>query len=345
MRSRNNNSKSNFFKKIFVKICRLFNFEIIDQSHLYFPVSNKYINDELSVIGEKSITIPMGILKTSRPVRSLDIILRTCASVNMLSQSKKRLFDADKSEYTLRTLNSIIKSINNSSKIFNKINLKITIIDHNSETKVINQMKTLLNNQFFKSEIIDLKVENFKNEIQSINQKGEKVTDNQISNMSNIHQSLLIARNCEDLIYFVEDDYLHSINSIKEMILSYEKLSSLLKQELILCPTDYPYLYNKAENSKIFLGNNFHWRQIEESLCTFLTSNLIVKKYWEDLISVCKFEHQPFEKPFHDVYKKEFCLSPIPSLAIHCTNINSVYGLSPFINYKKIWEENEIIND
>ncbi|MDC0532555.1 hypothetical protein OAO03_05130, partial [Candidatus Pelagibacter ubique] len=344
MKSQNNNSKSNFFKKIFVKICRLFNFEIIDQSSLYFPVSNKYINDELSIIGEKSITIPMGILKTSRPVRSLDIILRTCASVNMLSQSKKRLFDADKSEYTLRTLNSIIKSINNSTKIFNKINLKITIIDHNSETKVINQMKTLLNNQFFKSEIIDLKVENFKNEIQSINQKGEKVTDNQISNMSNIHQSLLIARNCEDLIYFVEDDYLHSINSIKEMILSYEKLSSLLKQELILCPTDYPYLYNKAENSKIFLGNNFHWRQIEESLCTFLTSNLIVKKYWEDLISVCKFEHQPFEKPFHDVYKKEFCLSPIPSLAIHCTNINSVYGLSPFINYKKIWEENEIIN-
>jgi len=345
MKSQNNNSKSNFFKKIFVKICRLFNFEIIDQSSLYFPVSNKYINDELSIIGEKSITIPMGILKTSRPVRSLDIILRTCASVNMLSQSKKRLFDADKSEYTLRTLNSIIKSINNSTKIFNKINLKITIIDHNSETKVINQMKTLLNNQFFKSEIIDLKVENFKNEIQSINQKGEKVTDNQISNMSNIHQSLLIARNCEDLIYFVEDDYLHSINSIKEMILSYEKLSSLLKQELILCPTDYPYLYNKAENSKIFLGNNFHWRQIEESLCTFLTSNLIVKKYWEDLISICKFEHQPFEKPFHDVYKKEFCLSPIPSLAIHCTNINSVYGLSPFINYKKIWEENEIIND
>ena len=345
MKSQNNNSKSNFFKKIFVKICRLFNFEIIDQSSLYFPVSNKYINDELSIIGEKSITIPMGILKTSRPVRSLDIILRTCASVNMLSQSKKRLFDADKSEYTLRTLNSIIKSINNSTKIFNKINLKITIIDHNSEIKVIDQMKALLGNQFFKSEIINLKVENFKNEIQNLNQKGERVTDNQISNMSNIHQSLLIAKNCEDLIYFVEDDYLHSINSIKEMVLSYERLSSLLKKELILCPTDYPYLYNKAENSKIFLGNNFHWRQIEESLCTFLTSNLIVKKYWEDLISICKFEHQPFEKPFHDVYKKEFCLSPIPSLAIHCTNINSVYGLSPFINYKKIWEENEIIND
>ena len=345
MKSQNNNSKSNFFKKIFVKICRLFNFEIIDQSSLYLPVSKNFLNDELSVIGEKSLTIPMGIIKISRPVKSLDIILRTCASVNMLSQSKKRLFDADKSEYTLRTLNSIIKSINNSKEIFNKINLKITIIDHNSKTKVIDQMRVLLGNQFFKSEIIDLKVDNFKDEIQNLNQQNKKVTDNQISNMSNIHQSLLIAKNCEDLIYFVEDDYLHSINSIKELIFSYEKLSSLLKRELILCPTDYPYLYNKAENSKIFLGNNFHWRQIEESLCTFLTSNLIVKKYWEELTSVCKFEHQPFEEPFHEIYKKELCLSPIPSLAIHCTNINSVYGLSPFINYKKIWEENEITND
>ena len=88
-------------------------------------------------------------------------------------------------------------------------------------------MKVLLGNQFFKSEIINLKVENFKNEIQNLNQKGEKVTDNQISNMSNIHQSLLIAKNCEDLIYFVEDDYLHSINSIKEMILSYDLYQTL----------------------------------------------------------------------------------------------------------------------
>ena len=345
MKSQNNNSKSNFLKKIFVKICRLFNFEIINQSSLYFPVSNKSINDELNVIGEKSLTIPMGIIKISRPVKSLDIILRTCASVNMLSQSKKRLFDEEKSEYTLRTLNSIIKSINSSKEIFNKINLKITIVDHNSKTKVIDQMKVLLSNQFFRSEIINLKVENFKDKIKNLNQQNQKVTDNQISNMSNIHQSLLIAKNCEDLIYFVEDDYLHSINSIKEMIFSYEKLSSLLKRELILCPTDYPYLYNKAENTKIFLGHNLHWRQTEESLCTFLTSNLIVTKYWEELTSVCKFEHHPFEKPFHEIYKKEFCLSPTPSLAIHCTNINSIYGLSPFIDYKKIWEDNIIIND
>ena len=342
MKFQNKNFKSTLFKKIFIKICRFFNFEIIDQGNLYLPVTNKFINEELSVVGKKSLTIPMGITKITRPVRSLDIILRTCASVNMLSQSKKRLFDKDKSEYTLRTLNSIIKSINSSKEIFDNINLKITIIDHNSKNEIINQMKVLLQNQFFKSDIVNLKIENFKDQIQSINQQNKKVTNNQISNMSNIHQSLLIGKECEDLIYFVEDDYIHSINSIKEMIFSYEKLSSQLQQDLILCPTDYPYLYNKMENTNILLGNKHHWRQTNETLCTFLTSSVIVKKYWETFTSACKIEHYPFEKPFHEIYKKEFCLSPIPSLAIHCTNINSVYGLSPFIDYKKLWDENEI---
>ena len=45
------------------------------------------------------------------------------------------------------------------------------------------------------------------------------------------------------------------------------------------------------------------------------------------------------KKPLHEIYKKEFCFSPIPSVAIHCTNINSIYGLSPNVDLKKLWEE------
>ncbi len=42
-----------------------------------------------------------------------------------------------------------------------------------------------------------------------------------------------------------------------------------------------------------------------------------------------------------DIYKNETCLSPIPSLAMHCTNVNSIFGLSPNINWKKLWEDNK----
>ena len=335
-------NKKSWLKKIFIKICRLLDYEIIDQSNFYLPVTDQYINEDLSKIGKKSLTIPMGKVEITRPVKSLTIILRTCASVNMLTQSKKRLFDQEKSEYMLRTLNSIIKSINYARELFNNVNLELIIVDHNSEKQVVDKIKSILSNQFFKSRFIPLIVDSFKKDINPINEKNEQVIFNQISNMSNIHQSLLLAKESNDLIYFVEDDYIHSIQAIKEMILTYEKLSSMLKSELILCPTDYPYLYSEIENSKIFLGNKSHWRSIKETLCTFLMSKEMVVKYWDELTSMCKFEHYPFEKPLHNIYEKEYCLSPIPSIAIHCTNINSIFGLSPNVDWKKVWEESEL---
>ena len=334
--------KTSLFKKIFIKVCRMLDYEIIDQSNFYLPVTNQEINEDLSKVGKRSLTMPMGKIDITRPVKSLTIILRTCASVNMLTQSKKRLFDKEKSEYTLRSLNSIINSLNFAKELFKNINIELIVVDHASEKNVVEKIKSMISNQFFKSRFIHLNIDDFKKNINPINQKNEKVTFNQISNMSNIHQSLLLAKECDDLIYFVEDDYIQSIDAIKEMILTYEKLSSMLKQELILCPADYPYLYSKIDNSKIFLGNKSHWRSIKETLCTFLMSKEMVIKYWDELTSTCKFEHYPFEKPFHKIYDKEYCLSPIPSLAIHCTNINSVFGLSPNIDWKKAWDESEL---
>tara|TARA_B100000482_G_scaffold175338_1_gene144392 strand:- start:59 stop:547 length:489 start_codon:yes stop_codon:yes gene_type:complete len=160
--------------------------------------------------------------------------------------------------------------------------------------------------------------------------------------MSNIHKSLLLSKSSsDDLVYFVEDDYLHREDSVNEMLSTYERLSSQLKKELILCPADYPYLYTKAESTKIFLGSNSHWRKINESLCTFLTSKILIEKHWDKFVSMCQFEHYPFEKPLHEIYDVEYCLSPIPSLAVHFTNINSIFGLSPNVDWKKIWEDNK----
>ena len=335
-------NKKSWFKKIFIKICRILDYEIIDQSDYFLPVTNQEIGKDLSIVGKRSLTLPMGKVEITRPVKSLTIILRTCTSVNMLTQSKKRLFDKEKSEYTFRSLNSIIKSINYAKELFNNINLELIVVDHNSAEEVISKIKSVISGQFFKSNFLSLNIDDFKEEINPINEKKENVTFNQMSNMANIHQSLLLAKKSEDLVYFVEDDYIHSVQSIKEMILTYEKLSSMLKKDLILCPTDYPYLYRDIENTSIFLGDKRHWRSIKETLCTFLMSKDMVIKYWDELTSACKFEHYPFEKPFHDIYEKEYCLSPIPSLATHLTNINSIFGLSPNIDWKKDWEDSEL---
>ena len=342
MKEQNKSIKSSLFKKIFVKICRTFGYEIIDQSNFYVPTQKKSLNENLNIQGKKSINLPLGEIKISRKVKALTVIFRSCTNVNMLTQNKKRLFDQDKSEYTFRSLNSIIVSLSQAKKSLPKIEFGIVVIDHNSKKKDLEQIKKQLNKSSFENSIISLNVNEFNNNIKKVNAKNEMVTKNQISNMSNIHKSLLIAKNqCNDLVYFVEDDYLHKQDSINEMIFAYERISSQINKELILCPADYPYLYTKIDPTNIFLGSNKHWRRVEETLCTFFTSKIMIQKYWNKFISMCQFEHYPFEQPLHDIYKSEYCLSPIPSLAIHCTNINSIFGLSPNVDWKKIWEENK----
>ena len=340
MKEQKNQVKINFFKKIFIKICRIFGYEIIDQSNFYVPTQEKNLGENLNIQGKKSITLPLGEVKISRKVNALTIIFRSCTSINMLTQNKKRLFGQNKSEYTFRSLNSIIASLNQAKMTFPNIEFNIVVIDYDSIKEDLEQIKRQLEKSNFKNSIISLNINEFINNIKKVNAKNEKVTESQMSNMSNIHKSLLIAKQqCNDLIYFVEDDYLHQQDSISEMILAYERISSQINQELILCPTDYPYLYTKIDPTNIFLGAKKHWRKIDETLCTFLTSKILLVKYWKKFISMCQFEHYPFEQPLHDIYKTEYCLSPIPSLAFHCTNVNSIYGLSPNMDWKKIWDE------
>ena len=340
MKEQKKKIKINFFKKIFIKICRIFGYEIIDQSSFYVPTQEKNLSENLNIPGKKSITLPLGEVIISRKVNALTIIFRSCTNINMLTQNKKRLFDQNKSEYTFRSLNSIITSLNQAKTTFPKIDFDIVVIDHNSKKENLEQIKKQLEKSNFKNFIISLDINEFVNDIKKVNAQNEKVTENQISNMSNIHKSLLVGKNqCKDLIYFVEDDYLHKQDAITEMISTYERISSQINQELILCPTDYPYLYTKIDSTNIFLGAKKHWRKIDETLCTFLTSKILLVKHWKKFTSMCKFEHYPFEQPLHEIYKQEFCLSPIPALAFHCTNINSIYGLSPNMNWKKIWDE------
>ena len=342
MKKLNNNTKTSIFKKIFIKICRTFGYEIIDQSSFFVPTQNKSLNENLSIQGKKSINLPLGEIRISRKVNSLTVIFRSCTNVNMLTQNKTRLFDENKSEYTFRSLNSIIVSLNHAKKCSPKIHFDIVIIDHNSKKDDLEQIKKQLSKSNIKYSIISLNVNEFTSNIKKINAKNENVTENQMSNMSNIHKSLLTAKSqCDDLVYFVEDDYLHVKEALNEMILTYERISSQINRELILCPSDYPYLYTKIDPTNIFLGSNKHWRRVEETLCTFFTSKIIIEKYWSKFISMCQFEHYPFEQPLHDIYKSEYCLSPIPSLAIHCTNVNSIFGLSPNVQWKEIWENNK----
>lgn len=341
MKKIENIKNPNFLKKLFIKLCRIVGFEIIDQSNLYSPSLGKQANENLSVLGSKNISIPLGETKITRTVKSLDIIIKTCTSINLVTQNKKRIFEKEKSEYTFRSINSIINSLKFNENNLKKIKIKIYIIDHNSKKEDLLKIESNLKKNNIEFEILNLDLEKF-NEIKTLNKDNPTIEKNMRSTMASIRASFDLAkRKSSDLVYFVEDDYIHKKESIFEMVSAYEKISSEQGKELFICPADYPYLYKKFDNSQILIGNKYHWRTVNESLLTFLTSKSLIEKYWNNLILMSENEHVPFEIPLHSIYEKEICISPIPSLVMHCTNINSVFGLPPNIDWVQLWNENE----
>ena len=341
--------KKSFLHKFFIKLIRKFGYEIVDQSNLHIPSKNLEANQNLSVSGKSSISIPLGKTEITRKVKSLTIIIRSYTfgdvddSKVMLDQNKKRIFDLPKIEYTLRTIKSVIKSCEIAKESFKDVNIKIIVTDDKSNKKNLHKIDQILKASDLKTELINLKENEFNDEIKTIDTNGNNISKNMISNMRNLFKSLQIAENEEtDLFYFLEDDYIHTKEAITEMLFTYEKISSQLDQELFLCPADYPYLYSSIDNSKIFFGNMRHWRSVNETLITFLTSKKMISKYLDELKLMSTVRHHPMELKLHEIYKNEYCISPIPSLAMHATNINSTYGLPPNFNWKKIWDENEV---
>jgi hypothetical protein len=336
MKKIKNINKTNFLKKLFIKLCRILGFEIIDQANFRSPTLKKNLDEILSIQGEKSITIPLGQINIKRKIKSIKIIVRTCTSELIMDQNKRRLFDCEKNEYTFRTLKSLIRSTKLAKKTLNNVKFDIIVTDTNSTQNDISNIKNLLNRSEINCKFMSIDLKNFENKIKPGYSKAK------FANMANFYNSLLMAKNEDaDIIYFVEDDYIHASNAITEMILSYEKFSTIFNNDLILLPSDYPYLYTKDDSTKIYLGEKYHWRLVFESLVTFMTSKNLIEKNFKKLETMGIEWTDPWEKPLHEIYKENPCLSPLPSLAFHCANINSIFGVSPNIDLKKLWDENK----
>ena len=321
-------------KKFFIKICKFFGFEIIDQNEFTSPTLNKELNEDLSILNKKSIVLPLGEVKITRKVKSILIVIRVNTEIEVWDQNKRRLFEKSKIEYSIRSIKSLINSINYCQSKYLDLKIKTIILDDSSKIENLDKIKEMIKD--VNGEIISLDTKKFEAKI-----KRQK-TQQTFSNLASLYQCFEIGKEIgEDLIFFIEDDYLHFETMLEEMIATYERVSSQLGKDIFMCPADYPYLYMNNEKTNILIGNKRHWRTITKTLCTFLTSKKLLNLYWENFTKNCEDRHDPFEKYINEIYKKEFCISPLKSLSVHLTNVNSSYGLSPFINYKDLWEQNE----
>jgi len=327
--------KKSIIKKLFIKLTKVLGYEIIDQSDFSSPTLQKQLNEDLSIINEKSIVLPLGEVKITKKINSVLIIFRTNTDVEIWDQNKKRLFEEPKIEYSLKALNSLIKSVNFSKTKYPNIKFKTIIVDDKSKKENLNRLKKLIDGSGLDISITPLNHDKYKDTIK------QQKNDQTFSNLASLLQSFELGKEYgEDLIFFAEDDYLHFEPMMEEMIASYERIASQVNKDIFMCPADYPYLYMNNEKTNILIGNKRHWRTINQTLCTFLTTKSLLDKYWDNFYNTCLDRNDPFEKHLNEIYTKEFCISPLKSLSLHLTNVNSSYGLSPFIDYKKLWKEN-----
>jgi len=328
--------KKSIFKKFFIKISKFLGYEIIDQNEFYSPTLDKSINENLSNIN-KSIVMPLGEVKLTRKVKSILILFRTNTNIDIWDQNKKRIFEYPKIEYALRSLNSLIKNIkylNNNNN--NNLEVKLKIVEDNSSNENLKKISDMI-----KSSNLDIEVINHKNNVHK-NIIKKQTNNSTFSNLSSLLKCFEIAKDeGKDLVFFIEDDYIFFESALNEIVTSYERISSQINRELFICPTDYPYFYMNNQKTNILIGSKRHWRLVSKTLCSFITSHSLIKEYWSNFYDNCLDRHDPFEKYLNKIYEKEICISPIKSLSLHMTNVNSSYGLSPFIDYKSLWDEND----
>ena len=128
---------------------------------------------------------------------------------------------------------------------------------------------------------------------------------------------------------------------MEEMILTYERISSQTIRELILVPSDYPFLYMNERSTNVLAGSHRHWQTLDKVLCSFMTSKKILEIYWDNFLLTCQNHNNPIEKHLNEICQKRNLFITHTITIIHMANSNSIFGISPYIDVKKEWENNK----
>lgn len=250
----------------------------------------------------------------------LDIILRTCSRRESQVHGTERIHP--KEEILLKCLKSLKNSVDLAKDNFYSI--KLTIIDDHSDPEIQEILKNSCDN------FISL----------------DKITGNSAS-LHSVYDYAI--ENCEDLIYFLEDDYLHELAAIKEMVdFYYNAKLKLENKEVAVYPLDcndrYKPIYLRP--SFIVPGDARYWRTIDSTTGTIMISSKLFKKTFEIFKQFANYGVNPYiheENTINNIWRDDvngaICFSPIPTLTYH---LQLEEHLPLYTNYKSLWDSIQI---
>jgi hypothetical protein len=257
-----------------------------------------------------------------RQIKSFDIILRSCASVNVLLQGDRdRFIGVKKSELILRCINSVIHSIKYAQTNNVTTEISLTILDDHSEPEFVEDLEKLLETCPCHAKYVSL--------------QGTGVG-------ASLQEAYELGRSCKDIIYFAADDYLHEESAVLEIIESFARLSATMGSEVAIFPSDYPPNYRTVVPSTVMLGSHRHWRAVGGSTGADVISVNTLKKYWDIYMAFTKYGTSPdiTEKTtINHIFKEVPCFTPLPSLSVHFQHYET---LSPYFDWEKWWDASAI---
>ena len=299
-------------------ILKILNVYALDKESLNLVNPNyKNVNKNYFSLNDKSIILSKGYLNLDRKIENLDIYYRYAPNNQLWNSTdrwKRIIPNINKKQLILTSLISLNESILNFLNE-NKLNITLNLISDVSDDQFDNEIYRKLDNKKMNIQFIKSKI------------KGNRGTYLECCDC---------ADNAKDLIFFIEDDYLFEDKCIEEMIFTYSRLSTLFNKDIFLCPSDYPFYYDSSYNTSIYLGMNYKWRDVKETLLTFMFSKNMLNDFRKNIRMVGEKENDPFEKPLHDVYSKEKCLAPIGSLSYHINR----HIPATTENWTDLWQKN-----
>jgi glycosyltransferase involved in cell wall biosynthesis len=252
-----------------------------------------------------------------------DILFRSC---DREFRQTQRNIEGSKQDIILGCLTSILQSVELSVRTHSEcaVTYKLTVVDDGSSDSTVQQIHGIMEQWPGPTKF---------------------VTTPSCGNGASIGFNLDWARqHCHDLIYFVEDDYIHLPPAISSLTDNWQHFASLFQQPVVLFPVDYPdrYMTHMPQGlhsaTQLYLGRDRHWRTISSTTGTMLMHRDTLHTYWHCL---SPFRYYGVDasiseaNTINQVYQHVPCLSPVPTLAEH---IMQADHSSPFVNWQEVWQ-------
>lgn len=121
----------------------------------------------------------------------------------------------------------------------------------------------------------------------------------------------------EDLLYFLEDDYLHNPESFISKMDGFLELSKTFNDiPWFIHPTDYPDQYRNLTKSYVLQTKSGYWREVSSTTHTFLS----LKKNYKKFVNFFRKCHEQDgnDGALSSIFGNHaICFCPLPGIATH----------------------------